>query len=108
MLNDEFAINYLIQLGAIPEKTNLGIPLYGRAFLLKNREENDMGAVARETAFSGPITREQGFLGYNEICKMLTSPGSQWSILLRPQPAGSYSYDPGRLGNSLAPAVPCP
>ena len=80
-MNDEFAINYLIQLGAIPEKTNLGIPLYGRAFLLKNREENDMGAGARETAFSGPITREQGFLGYNEICKMLTSPGSQWSIV---------------------------
>ena len=81
VLNDEFAINYLIQLGAIPEKTNLGIPLYGRAFLLKNKDNNDMDAKARETSFSGPITREQGFLGYNEICKMLTSPGSQWSIV---------------------------
>ena len=81
VLNDEFAINYLIQLGAIPEKTNLGIPLYGRAFLLKNKANNDMDAEARETSFSGPITREQGFLGYNEICKMLTSPGSQWSIV---------------------------
>ena len=81
VLNDEFAINYLIQLGAIPEKTNLGIPLYGRAFLLKNKDNNDMDAKARETSFSGPITREQGFLGYNEICKMLTSPSSQWSIV---------------------------
>ena len=81
VLNDEFAINYLIQLGAIPEKTNLGIPLYGRAFLLKNKDNNDIGDEARETSFSGPITREQGFLGYNEICKMLSAPGSQWSLV---------------------------
>ena len=48
-----------MQLGAVPEKTNLGIPLYGRAFLLKNPAQNNMGDAARETAFSGPITREQ-------------------------------------------------
>jgi len=81
VLNDEFTINYLIQLGAIPEKTNLGIPLYGRAFLLKNSANNNMGDDARGTAFSGPITREEGFLGYNEICKMLVTPDSQWSIV---------------------------
>lgn len=63
VLNDEFTINYLIKLGAIPEKTNLGIPLYGRAFLLKNSANNNMGDDARGTAFSGPITREEGFLG---------------------------------------------
>ena len=81
VLNDEFAITYLIRLGASPEKTSLGIPLCGRAVLLKNKDNNDIGDKARETSFSGPITREQGFLGYNEICKMLTTPGSQWSLV---------------------------
>ena len=81
VLNDEFTINYLMELGAVPEKTNLGIPLYGRAFLLKNSVNNNMGDEARASAFSGPITREEGFLGYNEICSMLTSPESQWSLV---------------------------
>ena len=93
VLNDEFSINYLIQLGAVPEKTNLGIPLYGRAFLLKNPDNNDMGAEARETAFKGPITREEGFLGYNEICKMLTSEESGWSIVWEKCHAAPYMFN---------------
>ena len=81
VLNDEFTINYLMELGAIPEKTNLGIPLYGRSFLLKKSGYNHMGDDARSSSFKGPITREEGFLGYNEICKMLVTPDNGWSIV---------------------------
>jgi len=81
VLNVEYTISYLLKKGAKPEKTILGVPLYGRSFLLKNSAHNQMGDAARANAFAGPITREEGFLGYNEICKDLTTPGSNWSVV---------------------------
>lgn len=46
----------------------LGLPLYGRTFLLEN-EENTlvMGAPAGPKGFPGPYTKEDGFMGYNEV-----------------------------------------
>jgi len=80
-LNLEYTINYLLKKGAKPEKTILGVPLYGRAFLLSNPAMNHMGDPAKTTSFAGPYTREQGFLGYNEICKELSAPSSNWTIV---------------------------
>ena len=40
-----------------------------------------MGAAARSTSFAGPITREAGFLGYNEICKVFSSSTSWFSFM---------------------------
>lgn len=81
VLNVEYTVSYLIKKGAKPEKTVLGVPLYGRSFLLKDSAHNQMGDAARANAFAGPITREEGFLGYNEICKELVTPGSNWSVV---------------------------
>ena len=33
-----------------------------------------MGARSRSTSFAGPYTREDGFLGYNEICEVIRFP----------------------------------
>lgn len=71
-LNVEYTLKYLIEKGAKPEKTVLGVPLYGRAFSLMNPHDYKMGARAKTTSFQGPYTREDGFLGYNEICEELT------------------------------------
>ena len=43
----------VLQLGAVPEKTVLGVPLYGRAFLLKNTHNDKMGAPAQANSFAG-------------------------------------------------------
>jgi len=80
-LNLDYTINYLIKKGAKPEKTVLGVPLYGRSFLLTSPAMNHMGDPAKSTSFAGPYTREQGFLGYNEICQELSAPGSNWTIV---------------------------
>jgi GH18 family chitinase len=47
----EYTWNYLLKRGAKPEKTVLGVPLYGRAFSLENPHDNEMGARALETSF---------------------------------------------------------
>ena len=47
----DYTIQYLLQLGAVPHKTVLGVPLYGRAFTLVDPTNNKMGAPAEETSF---------------------------------------------------------
>ena len=51
--NLEYTVKYLIEKGAKPEKTVLGVPLYGRAFLLSNQKNNRIGAPASENSFAG-------------------------------------------------------
>ncbi|XP_037088510.1 probable chitinase 2 isoform X2 [Pollicipes pollicipes] len=70
--------NYL-ELGADPAKLVLGVPLYGRTFKLVSVDEHDVGDPAAEKAFKGPYTREDGFLGYNEMCEMRHAAPIQWT-----------------------------
>ena len=38
-----------------------------------------MGDPTEEKAFRGPYTREDGFLGYNEMCEMRAAAPIQWT-----------------------------
>ncbi|XP_072388467.1 probable chitinase 2 [Diabrotica undecimpunctata] len=84
VLNVEFTINYMLSLGAPANKLVLGIPVYGRTFILEeplqSRRKPRLGSVASNLGFAGPYTREGGFLGYNEICKELKNKTSDWKI----------------------------
>ena len=51
--NLDYSISYLIQKGAIPEKTVLGVGFYGRTFLLSNKNDDRMGAPAKSNSFKG-------------------------------------------------------
>jgi len=62
----------LMAKGAVASKTVMGVPFYGRSFNLINPHDARMGARATKTGFSGPYIKENGFLGYNEICEMLS------------------------------------
>lgn len=73
----EYTINYLLQLGAPPEKLVLGLPLYGRTFITNNNEGN-FEDPSNENGFQGNFTRENGFMGYNEVCLLLSNPQSGW------------------------------
>lgn len=79
-LNVKFSIEYFIKLGAPKEKLMLGLPFYGRTFITKTK--GDHGDESDETGFAGPYTREDGFNGYNEICKSLASAEweSEWNV----------------------------
>jgi chitinase len=51
LLNVDYTLKYLIKKGAVPEKTVLGVPFYGRAFMLNNPHDNRVGAKSRATSF---------------------------------------------------------
>lgn len=80
ILNVKYTLDYLLKKGAKPEKTVLGVPLYGRAFMLNNPHDSRVGAKAKSEAFQGPYTREDGFLGYNEICEELQDQNKPWIV----------------------------
>jgi len=75
-LNVEATIKHLIKLGASPSKIVMGVPFYGRTFI--TNLEGNYGDASTDVGFQGPFTRENGFLGYNEICTMLSNLTSKW------------------------------
>lgn len=70
-------IDHIIRLGASPSKIVMGLPFYGRTFITKL--DGNFEDAATETGFTGPYTRENGFMGYNEICDVLTNQTSGWT-----------------------------
>lgn len=66
-LTVSFAIDYWISLGLDPEKLVVGIPFYGRSFTLAGKEKG-LGAPAKGAGKAGPFTRQDGTIGYNEVC----------------------------------------
>ncbi|XP_050296975.1 probable chitinase 2 [Anthonomus grandis grandis] len=84
VLNVEYTINYMIKLGASPKKLVLGVPLYGRTFVLPeplelgSKRKPKLGMVSTAVGFPGPLTKESGFMGYNEICLELKNKTAPW------------------------------
>ncbi len=62
----DFSIEYFLKLGTPAHKLIMGVPFYGRTFITVH--EGNVGDKAIDTqGFQGPFTRENGFLGYNEV-----------------------------------------
>lgn len=75
-LNVEHTIDYLIKLGASPTKIVMGLPFYGRTFVTEL--DGNFGDVSNDVGFQGVYTRENGFMGYNEICVFVSDRTSGW------------------------------
>lgn len=76
-LSVRFTIDYLMQLGCPASKLVVGLPFYGRTF--KTHLDGNFGDESDDSGFQGPFTREDGFLGYNEICPLLSNKTSGWT-----------------------------
>ena len=83
-------MGYWVTAGAPREKLVLGIPTYGRSWTLATKK-NQPNSLASGTGDAGPITREKGYLAFNEICKNIRDNG--WVKVEDPSGnAGPYAY----------------
>lgn len=67
-LNVKYSIDYFLKLGAPAHKLILGLPFYGRTFITRKDLDGNVGDESDDQGFQGPFTRENGFMGYNEVC----------------------------------------
>ena len=80
-LDVDFSVNYWMQKGMPASKINLGIPMYGRSWVLSSNQV-DPPAPASGAGTAGPLTRESGFLAYFEICNFTRNAG--WQVKTDP------------------------
>ncbi|XP_058799230.1 probable chitinase 2 isoform X2 [Phymastichus coffea] len=66
-------LDYVLSAGVSPHKFALGLPMYGRGYILaeplRHTNENPIGKPSLKTSWPGPYNSQEGFFGYNEICK---------------------------------------
>ncbi|XP_021915423.1 acidic mammalian chitinase-like [Zootermopsis nevadensis] len=86
-LNAEYSVNQWLDGGVPPSKLLLGIPLYGRTYILADPEQHGLGAPTIGNGVSGPYTQEPGFLSYYEICKE-----TEWNIVRNDQEGYVYAH----------------
>ncbi|KAL1132660.1 hypothetical protein AAG570_010612, partial [Ranatra chinensis] len=79
-LSVEKSVRYLLENGVNSHKLIMGVPLYGRTYLLEGETSNGIFGEPSITSkgFQGPFTRTDGFLGYNEICTELNK--NSWQL----------------------------
>ncbi|CAH2239667.1 jg12443 [Pararge aegeria aegeria] len=74
----DLSLEYWLQQGCPAHKLVLGIPLYGRTFLLTNANNSGVRARASGPGIAGPWTATNGFIGYNEFC--LRQKTESWNL----------------------------
>ena len=82
IFNVNFTIHHWIERGMPSRKLVLGMPLYGRSFVLagnaESHPEKGYGMTATSGGEPGQFTREKGYLSYYEICDNVRHKG--WKV----------------------------
>jgi len=77
-----FAANYWVRLGATVDKLNIGLPLYGRSFTLRDPKVRGVGAPASQAGRAGRFTQENGYLAFYEVVATIRALSGQMIIRL--------------------------
>ncbi|KAG6447260.1 hypothetical protein O3G_MSEX004873 [Manduca sexta] len=99
VLSLEYTIKYMISHGVSPYKLVLGLPMYGRNFLLKDPDTTEIvfgKTPAQPEGFKGNYIQETGFMGYNEICMDLMN-NTAWKKFWDEKSATPYLRDGDRV-----------
>lgn len=93
--NIDSIIKYWKTKGLPSSKINMGIPLYGRTWTLNYTYTSDptLPAPGLGPGAAGPFSQQQGYLGYNEICKNIKE--NRWVVEDDPEyRIGPYAHSP--------------
>ncbi|XP_055608633.1 endochitinase-like [Uranotaenia lowii] len=77
-LNVQNGVDHWLKGGCSPSQIVLGVPLFGRTYLLSSPEENAVGSPTIGAGSAGELTNEPGYLGYCEICQALPAMTIRW------------------------------
>ncbi|CAK1593263.1 unnamed protein product [Parnassius mnemosyne] len=100
VLNVDYTLRYLLSHGVTPGKIVLGLPFFGHGYILSDPGTRNVEfgvSPIRMESFQGPYTKEDGLLGYNEICKELTDKSSKWTRHWHEQSSTPYLRDGERV-----------
>ncbi|XP_062843153.1 chitinase, acidic.1 [Trichomycterus rosablanca] len=75
--NINYTVSHWMSKGASPKKLLLGLPTYGRTFLLTT-SATGLGAPSNGPADAGPYTRDAGYWSYYEICTFAAAAKVEW------------------------------
>ncbi|XP_005375308.2 PREDICTED: chitinase-3-like protein 1 [Chinchilla lanigera] len=68
--NVDYAVGYMLRLGAPASKLVMGIPTFGKSYTLAS-SETGVGAPISGPGLAGRFTKEEGTLAYYEVCDFL-------------------------------------
>ena len=69
-----FRANYWVSEGCPKHKLVVGIPTYGRSWTLSGGQTS-LNSPAKGPGMTGPLSKAEGFLAYNEICNYVKTKG---------------------------------
>lgn len=69
----EYSVNQWLGGGVPASKLIVGIPLYGRTYILADPEDHGLGAPINGSGTAGPHTKEPGFLSYYEVFQSVST-----------------------------------
>ncbi|KAJ8681992.1 hypothetical protein QAD02_017784 [Eretmocerus hayati] len=78
LLNVNASVHYWLEEGAPAHKLVLGVPFYARTFTLADPNDNKIGASISGPGKAGPYTKQDGSMGYNELCEKMSK--ETWRI----------------------------
>ncbi|XP_050079355.1 endochitinase [Anopheles maculipalpis] len=89
-LNVQGGVNSWLDSGCAPNKVVLGVPFLGRTYVLRNSQQNGVGALINGPGPKGQHTYSEGYLGYFEICQKLKQ--SKWRTVWESIGQCPYAY----------------
>ena len=87
-------VRHWIKRGCPRSKLVVGIPTYGRSWTLST-SSTAVGSPASGAGSPGPVTKEGGFLAYNEICQKIQK-GDLTKVTDPTNKMGPYAHGAGQ------------
>ena len=88
-------VRHWIKRGCPRSKLVVGIPTYGRSWTLSSSTSTAVGSPASGAGSPGPVTKEGGFLAYNEICQKIQK-GDLTKVTDPTNKMGPYAHGAGQ------------